>query len=95
MQATKVMAPPDVHPLASVLAHAKQVVDDCLPEDGRPKEKEGKAWTTTPDLQERLFPVLFAVVSTARSSSKEHIQRHTADLWHIICKIWVSHQAQA
>ena len=95
MQAKEAMALPDVHPLTSVLAHARRVVDECIPTDlGRPRE--GDTWKVTPDLQERLSSVLFAVLSTGRSLSGQHVQkRHAADLWHIICKVWVSHHAQA
>ena len=82
MLACKAMASPDVHPLTSVLAHARQVVDDCLPDPDRPRE--GNRVNVTPGLLEHLSPVLFAVVATGRSSSGQDVQGHAADLWHIV-----------
>ena len=50
------MPPPAVHSLTSVLAYARQMVDECLPEAGRPQDSE--KWTSSTGLQERLSPVI-------------------------------------
>lgn len=79
---------PMADPMTSALAAAKAAVDELLPdflagEDGREVSKAG--------LQEKLAPLLFAVLSTGRSlSSSHHGEQNAADLWHVICKLWVS-----
>jgi hypothetical protein len=75
-------------PMTSALAAAKAAVDELVPdlaagEDGRELSKAG--------LQEKLAPLLFAVLATGRSLSLSQLsEQHAADLWHIICKLWVS-----
>ena len=79
---------PIAGPMTSALAAAKAAVDELLPdfaagEDGREVSEAA--------LQEKLAPLLFAVLSTGRSlSSSQLSEQHAADLWHVICKLWVS-----
>lgn len=73
--------------LTPLLQHAKEVVDECLP-DG----PSGQSFDSN-TLEDRLNPVLFAVLSAGRSTSCVKLSEvDRADLWHIVCKLWVSRE---
>lgn len=71
-------------PLTLSIKHAKEVVDECLPDglSGGPFDSSA--------LEDRLNPVLFGVLSAGRSNaSTEMPEQDRVDLWHIVCKLWV------
>ncbi len=71
-------------PLTSLLKHAKYVVDESLPEGTSGTALDGAA------VEDRINPVLFAVLSAGRSNAAAEIsEEDRIDLWHIVCKLWV------
>ena len=75
-------------PLSSVLTHARTVTDQLLHDPAvLPDDWEADKAA----LQQQLHPALFAVLSTGRSLPQGHrlAEQQAADLWHIVCKLWV------
>ncbi len=70
--------------LTSLLKHAKEVVDKSLPEGTSGTAFDGAV------VEDRLNPVLFAVLSAGRSNAAAELsEEDRIDLWHIVCKLWV------
>lgn len=70
--------------VSHLLKHAKEVVDECLADEGSHASLDWRV------VQDRLNPVLFAALSAGRNRSAKLPEEDRADLWHIVCKLWVS-----
>ena len=76
------MAP--MSPLTSLLKHARETVDECLPSNVSTKQ------ASTDGLDGRLNEVLFAAAAAGHGSTKPELSvQDKADIWHIVCKLWV------
>ena len=72
--------------LRSLLKHAKDTVDECLPGD-QPLNGDG--------LDGKLNEVLFAVSAAGHGSASIDLSgEDKATVWHIVCKLWVSNLPQ-
>ena len=68
--------------LRSLLKHAKDTVDECVP-GGQPPHSDG--------LDGKLNEVLFAVAAAGHGSASINLSgEDKATVWHIVCKLWVS-----
>jgi hypothetical protein len=73
------------NPLTSLIKHARDVVDESLAERALNGAAAGGI-----SFQERLNPVLFAVLSAGRNSGAESLsEEDRAALWDVVCKLWV------
>ncbi len=72
-------------PLTASIKHAKEVVDECIPDLRENVAVDSSA------LEDRINPVIFAVLSAGRSNASTELpEQDRVDLWHIVCKLWVS-----
>jgi len=68
--------------LRSLLKHAKDTVDECLPGD-QPLNSDG--------MDGKLNEVLFAVSAAGHGNTKIELSgEDKATVWLIVCKLWVS-----
>lgn len=71
-------------PMTSLLKHARETVDECLPSNVSTKQ------ASTDGLDGRLNEVLFAATAAGHGSTKSELSgEDKADIWHIVCKLWV------
>jgi hypothetical protein len=74
-----------MNPLTSLLKHARKTIDDCLP-DGVSRKQVGNH-----GLDGSLNEILFAVTTAGHGSIPPQLSGDDkADIWHIVCKLWVS-----
>ena len=79
------MSSVSLSPLTASIKHAKEVVDECIPDLPENVAVDSSA------LEDRINPVIFAVLSAGRSNASTEIpEQDRVDLWHIVCKLWVS-----
>ena len=80
------MAP--MSPLTSLLKHARETVDECLPSNVSTKQ------ASTDGLNGRINEVLFAATAAGHGSTKPELSgEDKADIWHIVCKLWVRYSS--
>ena len=77
-------------PLTSLLKHARETVDECLPSNVSTKQ------ASTDGLDGKLNEVLFAATAAGHGSTEPELSgEDKADIWHIVCKLWVTNSFNA